>query len=118
MFTMPRGIQKEYPGGKTLDLFVKQEIPKIVELIQRDLEPSPQITQPPTEPDTVQVALPKPAAQKEMVKEKKSPKRRKWPWIAIGGAAAGGAVVAVILSSSGDEGGTTPRGLPRPPVVP
>jgi TolB-like protein len=119
VFTMPRGIpQKDYPGGKTLDLFVKQEIPKIVEDIQRDLELS-QITQLPTGPDTVQVAFPKPPAQKEIVEGKKSSKRKKWPLIAIGGAVVtGGTVVAVLLSSGGDEGGTAPRGLPRPPVVP
>ena len=112
VFTMPRGTEKEYPGGKTLDLFVKQEIPKIVEHIQHDIGP------PSTQPDTIRVALPKPPAQEVLVDEKKTSKRPIWPWIAIGGAAAGGTIAAVLLSSGGGEDKTTPQGLPRPPVTP
>jgi len=119
LFKVSLQTQEEYTGGKTLDMFVKQEIPRIVEKIQRDLEPPQPIAQQPSRSDTVRVALPQPPVQQKIVEEKKTSKRSKWPWIAIGGTAiAGGTVAAVLLSSGKDESVPPSRGLPRPPVVP
>jgi len=112
LFKVLLQTQEEYSGGKTLDMFVKQEIPQLVEKIQRDIEPPPTVAPPPA--DTVRVALPKPPVQEPTVEKRK---RSKWPWIALGGVATGGAV-AVILSSGGDEIQPAKKGLPRPPVVP
>ncbi|MDZ7361778.1 MAG: hypothetical protein ONB46_13790 [candidate division KSB1 bacterium] len=111
LFKVALQTQEEYSGGKTLEVFVKQELPKIVEKIQRAIAP-PTVAPPPA--DTVRVALPKPPVQEQTVEKKK---RSKWPWIALGGVATGGAV-AVILSSGGNEIQPAKKGLPRPPVVP
>jgi len=112
LFKVSLQTQEEYSGGKTLDMFVRQEIPQLVEKIQRDIEPPPTVAPPAA--DTVRVALPKPPAQERIVEKRK---RSKWPWIALGGVATGGAV-AVILSLGGDDIQPAKKGLPRPPVVP
>jgi len=113
VFTMPRGAQKEYPGGKTMDLFVTQEIPKIVDLIRSDLVPTPAVSA-----DSLRMNRPPAEKSSPPAKQTKIGKKSKWPWLAIGGAAAGGIAAAVILSSGGNENATPKRGLPRPPVVP
>jgi len=112
LFTVSQKFQKEYPGGKTMKMFVEQEIPKIVQEIQRDIEPPPSFVRQPSPPDTVRVNLSKP------IEEKKPVKRSKWKWIALGGAATGGVVAAVLLSTGNDEGQQPLKGLPRPPAVP
>ena len=111
VFTMPKGSQKRYPGGKTLDLLVKEEIPNIINLIYRDigLEEKPEETK-------VQPPVPKkdPAEPSPQMKPRKG---LPWKLIAIGGAA-GGLLTAYLVSSSGGGGPTTTQALPRPPVVP
>lgn len=89
VFTMPRGMQKKYPGGKTLDLLIKEEIPNIIKLIHQDLVPG----------------------------ETKEPgKKSAWRWIAIGGAAGGVASAIFFLSGRKEKNEIEP--LPRPPTVP
>jgi hypothetical protein len=112
LFKVSLQTQAEYSGGKTLEVFVKQEIQKIVEKIRRDIEPPPTIAPPPA--GTVGVALPKPPVQEPIAAKRK---RSKWPWIALGGAATGGAVVLILSSGSGAIP-PAKKGLPRPPAVP
>jgi len=109
LFTVSQQFQKEYSGGKTMKIFVEQEIPKIVQEIRQDLA-SPL----PARSDSIRVALPKPPAPSEI---RKTAKRSKWPWLALGGVAVAGSAVA-ILSADGDKTQPPPKGLPRPPVVP
>ncbi len=121
LFTMPRGAQKEYPGGKTMDMFIKQEIPQIVALIHCDLAPAtaPVRTQNTSPTDSART---KPAATNPRKKPamESLDKKKKLPWLAIGGAAVGSGIVAALLLSSGGEAGNPPptNGLPRPPKVP
>ncbi len=122
-FTLPRGAQKEYPGGKTMDLFVQQEIPKMVALIQNDLAPPllpAETTAARTKPDTLRAPITKSSQRQPAIPpEKKSAKRRKLPWLALGGVAVGGGIAAaVLLGSGGEEEKPAPRVLARPPRVP
>jgi len=112
LFKMPRGTQKRYPGGKTLDMLVEEEIPNIVDLIYRDMG----LLQQTTEKTTIKIPTPEEAA--EEITQKKD-KKSLWPWIAVGGAAVGGAAAVFFLSSGGNDGnGTDIPALPRPPNVP
>lgn len=109
MFKMPRGTQKRYPGGKTLDMLVEEEIPNIIDLIYRDMG----LTQQTTETTTIKIP-----AEEEASKEitRKEDKKSFWPWIAVGGAAVGGAAAFFLLKES--EGSVAPPALPPPPNVP
>jgi hypothetical protein len=102
VFPSPKGTQGQYEAGKILDMLVQEEIPKIGEMIRRDIA-STVVT-----PDTTS-------------SEKTEPEpRKKWPtWrlFALGGAAVGGVTAIVLLGGSG--GGKPPdEGLPRPPRTP
>jgi hypothetical protein len=102
VFPSPKGTQGQYEAGKILDMLVQEEIPKIGEMIRRDIAPAVVTlpdTMPPLEP-------PK--------------KKSKWRLVALGGGTAiGGVVAAVLLSGRGDNGkGSSVEGLPRPPRTP
>lgn len=111
MFKMPRGTQKRYPGGKTLDMLVEEEIPNIVDLIYRDMGLLQQT------PETTTIKLPAEEEAPEEITEKED-KKSFWPWIAVGGAAVGGAAAVFFLSGGDGGNGNGPEPLPRPPFVP
>lgn len=109
VFPAPKGTQGQYEAGKIMDMLVQEEIPKISELIRRDIKSA--LAQQP--PDTTGK---EPAPLHPIVEPKKGSKLR---WLMLGGAAAGGITAVVLMSAGGGEGEPpAPRGLPRPPVVP
>ncbi|MFQ5639745.1 MAG: hypothetical protein ACE5IR_17305 [bacterium] len=111
VFTMPRGTQKKYPGGKTLDLLIKEEIPNIINMIYQDMGLQAQ-------PVSEKVERLSPGKKAEVVPEIKFRKKPPWIWIALG-SVAGGVAAAVLLSSGGGSPGEgTDQVLPRPPIVP
>ena len=112
-FKMPRGTQKRYPGGKTLDMLVKEEIPNIINLIYNDLDlpkrPVESTAQIPTESQ--------PENKPEIVPPVKRGRKPPWVLITLGGVA-GGAATFFLLSSGGGGQNNGPNALPRPPKVP
>jgi hypothetical protein len=115
LFTMPRGTQKRYPGGKTLDILVKEEIPNIINLIYRDLG-----VQEEQDMGEMEVPLPEDATETEEIKPLQE-KKKGPPWLLIGMGGAAIAVSAAFLLPSGgsaEKGGETVQSLPRPPTVP
>ena len=113
-FKMPAGSQRRYPGGKTLDMLVKEELPSIVKLIYQDIG---------LEPEAIQIPLPiEEEKQPEPGPEIKPGGKPPWVLIALGGA--GGVIAAVLLAGGGggaggdNGGGVVAGGLPRPPTVP
>lgn len=58
------------------------------------------------------------AAIQEKPNEEASKKKRKWPWLLVGGAAVGVGAVILLISSGDEEKPSSIRGLPRPPNVP
>jgi len=106
VFPSPKGTQGQYEAGKIFDMLVQEEIPKISEMIQRDIAST--LATPP--PDTTS------REEKIIVPPKKKSKSR---WLVLGGATAVGGVVAAVLLGGGG-GGKPPivEGLPRPPKTP
>jgi len=106
VFPSPKGTQGQYEAGKILDMLVQEEIPKISEMIQRDIASASAAPR----PDTTSSKELRPPV---IVERKKRSKSR---WFVLGGAAVGGVTAAVLLSSREKE--TPPEGLPRPPRTP
>lgn len=105
VFTMPRGSQKQYPGGKTLEILVREEIPKMVKNMYNDMDLT--ITG-----SEQKVRLP-------VARTEPGPSKKKPPWklIALGGVASSLVTAFIIVSGEGSAGAGD-EGLPIPPVVP
>jgi len=105
VFPSPKGTQGQYDAGKIWDMLVQEEIPKISQMIQRDIVPPVAVVQPDTARPEEQVIV--------------SPKKKsKWRLFALGGAAVGGVTAAVLLGGGGKGEPPPPEGLPRPPKTP
>lgn len=105
VFPSPKGTQGQYEAGKIWDMLVQEEIPKIGEMIRRDIAPAMAIV----EPDTTR------REEKVIIAPKK---KHKWRLIALGGAAVGGITAAVLLGGGDNREPPPPAGLPRPPRTP
>jgi len=108
VFPSPKGTQGQYEAGKIWDMLVQEEIPKIGEMIRRDIAPAVAVMQ----PDTARIVKPRPP----VIDERK--KGSKTLWFVFGGAAVGGVTAVVLLSSGGDGKPPVVEGLPRPPRTP
>jgi len=104
VFPSPKGTQGQYEAGKIWDMLVQEEIPKIGEMIRRDIAPAIAVVQPDTTRREEKVILP-------------PKKKSKWRLFALGGAAVGGVAAAVLLGGGGDPPKPI-EGLPRPPRTP
>jgi hypothetical protein len=105
VFPSPKGTQGQYEAGKIWDMLVQEEIPKIGEMIRRDIAPAVAVTQPDSTRREEQVVV--------------SPKKKsKWRLFALGGAAVGGVAAAVLLGGGGKDEPLIVEGLPRPPKTP
>lgn len=106
VFPSPKGTQGQYEAGKILDMLVQEEIPKISEMVQRDIASVLAIPPPDTTSREEKVIVP-------------SKKGTKWRLVALGGVTAVGGIIAAVLSGGGGDGkGTIVEGLPRPPRTP
>jgi hypothetical protein len=107
VFTMPKGTQKQYPGGKTFDILIRDEIPNIIDSIYNDMR-----LEKPRTGEEGRITLPGATPEDETKKKR----NKSWMWFVIGGAASG--VTAALLLSGGGNGATPNEALPRPPIVP
>lgn len=93
IFPRPTGTDSTYEGGQLNDMLVQEEIPKIQRFIHGSVMPA--------------------MAEEEPVVENK--KKRKWPWLVLGGVGVGGGLTLVALLGPKE---TDVEPLPRPPIVP
>ena len=107
VFPSPKGTQGQYEAGKIWDMLVQEEIPKISQMIQRDIASA--------------LVAPRPDTTSREERQPPAKKGSKARWFVLGGATAvGGVVAAVLLGGGGRDKGTINDGdgLPRPPRTP
>ena len=103
IITMPKGMQLSYPTGKTFDILVNEEIPKIVDMIYNDINFQKQ-----SENDRIDNES---SAQRTKSKHSKL-------WLTVGGTVAGIIITGILLSPDDGNDQSNRTALPRPPSVP
>ncbi len=94
IFPRPTGTDSTYEGGQLNDMLAQEEIPKIQRFIHGSVIP--------------------PIEEEPLVE--KNERKRKWPWLVLGGVGVGGGVALAALLGPDKTEKEAP--LPRPPIVP